>query len=508
MTRILGTSRSQRISGQLASTYVDRLALVAQGLGREVPALTRPTSESLSDAVASLVDAADRSQVWLTLAALSGRLPTESTVVETARAAEFDPHALFAAVVDETTPESATWEIRLVTSQVVLDVAHTASTTLMTGIQRVVRESARRWLRWHGGLPVSWSRRMDAIRDLTPVELDRILRAAAANEDVESTEVPTVVLPWETTFTVPELAVDSPRTSRIQALAKYARCAVSAVAYDLIPVTSGETTTPGMGDAFARNLSALRHVTRIAPISHAAAVEYEGWRMMLAATGIVGPDIRAVVLPVEAAESTVAEVEEARLRFTIGSLPMVLVVGSHEPRKNHLAVLHAAEMLWREGLEFSLTFVGGNSWNSQGFEQRLEELKLSGRAVEAASKVPDTQLWAAYRLARFTVFPSLNEGFGLPVAESLAVGTPAITSNFGSMAEIAADGGALVVDPHDDESISSAMRTLLLDDNAHAALRAAATARPQRTWDDYATELWDFLIEGKPQDDEARPEHR
>ncbi len=50
---------------------------------------------------------------------------------------------------------------------------------------------------------------------------------------------------------------------------------------------------------------------------------------------------------------------------TIGSLPIVLAVGSHEPRKNHLAVLHAAELLWREGLLFTLTFVGGHSWKQR-----------------------------------------------------------------------------------------------------------------------------------------------
>ena len=48
-------------------------------------------------------------------------------------------------------------------------------------------------------------------------------------------------------------------------------------------------------------------------------------------------------------------------------------MGSHEPRKNHLAVLHAAEVLWREGLPFSLVFVGGNSWNSGDFEAQVEQ---------------------------------------------------------------------------------------------------------------------------------------
>ncbi|WP_448629972.1 glycosyltransferase family 4 protein [Cellulomonas soli] len=178
----------------------------------------------------------------------------------------------------------------------------------------------------------------------------------------------------------------------------------------------------------------------------------------------------------------------------MGDLPMVLCVGTHEPRKNHGAVLHAAEVLWREGVEFSLTFVGGHSWRGQDFTRRLSELQAAGRAVESASGVDDELLWAAYRLARCTIFPSFNEGFGLPVAESLSAGTPAITSDYGSMREIAADGGALLVDPRDDASVTDALRRLLdASDGTRDELATAALARPRRTWDDYAAESWAFL---------------
>jgi glycosyltransferase involved in cell wall biosynthesis len=107
----------------------------------------------------------------------------------------------------------------------------------------------------------------------------------------------------------------------------------------------------------------------------------------------------------------------------------------------------------------------------------------------------DTMLWAAYRLARCMVFPSLNEGFGLPVAEALSCGTPVVTSDYGSMAEIAADAGALLVDPRDDHSIAAGMRTLLTDDEVHRRLAAAARARPRRTWEHYASDVWSALVD-------------
>jgi len=174
---------------------------------------------------------------------------------------------------------------------------------------------------------------------------------------------------------------------------------------------------------------------------------------------------------------------------------LVLVVGSHEPRKNHLAVLHAAELLWREGHRFSLTFIGGNSsWTGDTFGETLARLKSAGRPVEAISAATDDLLWGGYRTARFTVFPSLNEGFGLPVAESLACGTPVITSNFGSMKEIAdAGGGALLVNPRDDHSLTNGIRTLLTNNELHRRLSQEASSRGVIMWDTYASETWERL---------------
>ncbi len=262
-----------------------------------------------------------------------------------------------------------------------------------------------------------------------------------------------------------------------------------------MPVTTAETSHEGLIPGFAGNLAAARYARNIAPISVGAAGEYRGWRDMLAGTGLPGPRIQPVVLPAQAHPVDPVAIDAARSRLQVGGLPLVMVVGSHEPRKNHLAVLHAAELLWREGQRFCLAFVGGNSWNSESFTNTLAGLQAAGRPVEALSAADDDLLFGGLRVARFTVFPSINEGFGLPVAESLACGTPVITSNFGSMREIAeAGGGALLVDPRNDRSITDAMRTLLTDDKLHAELVAQARSRPTRTWDDYASETWAVLM--------------
>jgi len=459
--------------------------------------VTVASHHDLATALAEVIDTQNRSHVWLALAVLTGRLPDRTTVVELARASEFDEgRSLWRAVAELTTDESASWKLRVATDEVLIDVAHTTSTVLTTGIQRVARETTRRWLRHHDCTPVSWSRDFQSLRELTVLERTRIV-SAKAEEDVKERPEATVVVPWHATYLLPELAAEPARSSRLLALAEFTPNRTGVIGFDCVPITSAETTQLGFAGVFAGNLAAVRHFNVIATISRAAGTEYSGWRSMLSAIGMTGPRIEPVQLPVEVAEPTPADVEAARARFLVGRLPLVLVVGSHEPRKNHLAVLHAAELLWREGLQFSLSFVGGNSWGSEAFSRRLADLQRGGRPVDSESRLSDGRLWASYRLARCTVFPSLNEGFGLPVAESLAAGTPAITSNFGSMLEIAAEGGALMVDPHDDHAIAAAMRTLLVDEVVHRRLSAEALDRPLRTWDDYAREVWNLLVESR-----------
>lgn len=490
--------RRTRPAAPHTAVWSARLAALARALDRDDARTARPSTPTvpLHDALVGVVDPTDRAEVWLALAVLTGRLPEEDVVVEVARASEFDDGAsLVEAVVRHTTAESATWSVRVVTSSTVVDVAHTSATSLTTGIQRVARETTRRWLRDHACLPVSWTNDLEAMRELTAIELDRLKDARAAAEDLPA-ERTTVVVPWRSTYLLPELAAEPARSARLRALARFSENRTGVVGFDCVPITSAETTQLGFSGVFAGNLSAVRSFDTVVTISEAARIEYAGWRAMLPAIGMTGPQVLSVPLPVEVPAASATEIAAAREQFLVGGLPLVLVVGSHEPRKNHLAVLHAAELLWREGLEFSLSFVGGNSWDSAPFQARLAEVQRNGRPIDAKSKLPDSLLWAAYRLARFTVFPSFNEGFGLPVAESLAVGTPAITSRFGSMREIAEDGGALMIDPHDDMAIAGAMRTLLVNDAALAELRVQATRRPARTWDEYAGEAWVALTGG------------
>lgn len=452
---------------------------------------------SLVDSLAAALEPIEEDTMWLLLAVMEGALPSTAKVQAAARAARLSGAnaairlALWNSPLPRLLDAGPFREVQVITDTVLVDVHHTARTDFATGIQRVTRETSRRWAAAHQPTMVGWSDDLRSMRLLTAPEARRAFWGGPA---VPVPGDDPVLVPWNCTVVVPELSADVERTVRQQALARFGRCRYSAIGYDLVPVTSAETSHWGMLPGFASNLAALRHGAAIAPISEAAAGEYRGWRSMLASIDLPGPAIVPVVLPSQAPELDRAALAAAAGRLTIGDLPMVLVVGSHEPRKNHTVVLHAAEVLWREGLRFSLTFIGGNSWNSERFTAMLTKMQLRGRSVEAIAAADDDLLWAAYRLARFTLFPSTNEGFGLPVAESLAVGTPVITSGFGSMREIADDGGgALLIDPRDDHSVTEAMRRLLTDDDLLAELRQQAAGRVPGSWDAYAEQTWKIV---------------
>ena len=452
------------------------------------------TEAQLRGRVARLLTSAEPDRVWLSMAVMQAALPTRDRVLETRRRIRLSGADAVLASLGRRVARSGFGrprQVRVLSDTVIVDVSHTARTGLATGIQRVARNVLRGWTAAHEVTLVGWSQDRTALRALSGPEQQNAVHGTAPHAERGAHDV--IIVPWRSTYLLPELAIESERTSRLAALAEFSGNRTGALGFDCVPITSAETTGSGMGGAFAKNLAALARFDRIAAISAAAATEYRGWRRMLSGAGIAGPGIEDIMLPADAGVVDDAAVARARAELVTDGLPLLLCVGSHEPRKNHLAVLNAAERLWREGREFCLAFVGGNSWGSRQFTMELEQLQARGRPVKAISAISDDLLWSGYLLARATVFPSLNEGFGLPVTESLAMGTPVVTSDFGSMREIAAGGGAVLVDPRNDADVARGVAEAMFDDERNAELRAEAAARVDRTWPEYADAAWEYL---------------
>lgn len=378
--------------------------------------------------------------------------------------------------------------IRVVNGSVVVDVTDTLSSTFTTGIQRVARETLARW--WADGhelVLARWDARGHRMISLTDDEIGRIIPGSDGRGATE----PSILIPFETSFVLPEISVRAERTARLRTIARYSGGRAIAIGFDCIPITSAETAGAGMPGAFSKYLSALARFDVIAPISEASATEFAGWRRMLSGTGISGPAIQTVELPfTSSGESDPIRAEALREQLALGSAPIVLCVGSHEPRKNHLAVLHAAERVWRSGVEFTLVLVGGNSWETERFDRLVGYLRRRDRRIVTLSGVNDDVIWDLYDMARFSVFCSLNEGFGLPVVESLSHGTPVVTSNFGSMRALGDGHGALLADPRNIGAITDAFTRMLHDSREYARLTKQTASTPSTSWESYSRALW------------------
>lgn len=431
--------------------------------------------------VTDAVQSAGAGGAFLARAVLTGRIPTLGEVSADLLALLSDPTAALAAL-SRSAPRAVrrgSAEAPLVTAGLVVDVTDTASSPFTTGIQRVARSLIAEWSRDREVLPVVWRR--DG--SLAVADAEGAVRAGA----VPSAQAGRAVVPFGASFVLPEIATDRRRAARIAALAAHGARRSLAIGHDCIPVTTAEASPPGMSGAFADYLAALARFDVVAATSGASHTEFAGWASMLPAAGLAGPEVRAVPLPVTPLAAEPEPEASIRAALGIGPDPVVLVVGSREPRKNHATILTAAELAWRSGARFELVLAGGRSWDSADADAVLDLLRAAGRPVQVLVGADDARLAGCYRMATYTVFASRNEGFGLPVAESLAAGTPVITADFGSQAEIASHGGAVLVDPTDPRAIAAAM-TGLLDDPARLAVLTAECARvPTSDWAAYAS---------------------
>ncbi|TAK66693.1 MAG: glycosyltransferase family 1 protein, partial [Dehalococcoidia bacterium] len=146
--------------------------------------------------------------------------------------------------------------------------------------------------------------------------------------------------------------------------------------------------------------------------------------------------------------------------------PYVLSVGSLEPGKNRTRLFRAMRQLRDEGIDHRLAVVGQRAWGYEGEVALIDELGMADRIV-LAGYVKANDLPALYAGAEAFAFPSLYEGFGLPVLEAMACGTPVLTSRVSATAEVAGDA-ALLVDPQSVDEIGDRLRQLLVDRDLRA----------------------------------------
>jgi glycosyltransferase involved in cell wall biosynthesis len=173
--------------------------------------------------------------------------------------------------------------------------------------------------------------------------------------------------------------------------------------------------------------------------------------------------------------------QELRTRFDLGQRPIVLSLSAKRPHKNLSALIGALARLPPEERPL-LVLPGYGTWHESELRQRAEQAGLADD-VRLCGWVSTADLEGLWAIAEAFIFPSLYEGFGLPLLEAMARGVPVACSDTSSLPEVAGEA-ALLFDPRDEGQIAEALRRILTDAELRGRLRALGRARAQLfTWE-------------------------
>jgi glycosyltransferase involved in cell wall biosynthesis len=251
---------------------------------------------------------------------------------------------------------------------------------------------------------------------------------------------------------------------------------MAAIFHDAIPLKHPHITWPQSVARHPSYLKLLASFDRVWAVSQASCDDLLGfWRWQ----GIERPPpIEVLALGADF---------NSRPRVTArspSSVPRLLCTGILEPRKNQAFLLEVCDALWSDGLKFELHLVGRiNPHFGPPIVAQIKALRRQyPHLLQFHEAATDAVLLDLYGTARATVFPTIAEGCGLPLLESLWMGVPCACSDLPVLRENADAGGCLKIPANDRAAWKKTLHALLTDDALHAKLTAEATSRPLPTW--------------------------
>jgi glycosyltransferase involved in cell wall biosynthesis len=378
---------------------------------------------------------------------------------------------------------------------------HTLRSATRSGIQRVVVESTRALGRRARVGIVKWDVSDGQLRHADSRDVEALFgRAAASSLPVHphchqvnyrfSDSVPD----WRRTWLLfPEIPYHLPSGNEIFARV-ISQCReygirTAAIFYDLIPIRDAdyaEARPPHVEYAIE-----LLRADLIIPISrHSASDLLSYYRSLDCFTEAEVADIDGRIKPVPLGECR--EDEEwggTRETETESSQPAMIMVGTVEPRKQQprlLKALNDAAATTPALRELDVDIFG--SLHPRSADALWREMERNPR-IRFHQYTADSAIEKVYSRAWFSAFPSRDEGYGLPIVESLRHGVPCLTASHGAMLEVAAAGGCLTVDVNDDAELQRGLVRMLTDGELRKALREGIRNRPRRTWGHYASDV-------------------
>jgi len=244
---------------------------------------------------------------------------------------------------------------------------------------------------------------------------------------------------------------------------------------DLFPITGRDYSTPDFQRKFsALLLEAAERATLVTTPSRFTADQ------LLKHSSVPAEKVRLVPFGVDAPEQRVGNEERARERESLVGKgnEMLLSIGAIQTRKNTLNALRALELL---PARYHLVLAGADGYGAEAVHEFIRRQRLESR-VTRLGYVTAARIRQLYQAAGLFLFPSLEEGFGLPVLEAMSYGLPVVTSGSSSLPEVGGDA-ALYVDPHDPHDIAAKVERACDDAQTRRFMVERGLARAREfTW--------------------------
>jgi len=363
-------------------------------------------------------------------------------------------------------------------------VDHTAHFTRNTGIQRCVRSLSRALLEQGVRLQaVIWDRPTKTLIPAPLTALEHLSKWSGPEPQQWSVPVTSTIYAEARWLLIVELVSGHHNPSTFELILESKRNAlkIAWMFHDAIPVRYSflyGSLSNAAASAHSMYMSGLSQFDLILANSFTSA---EHLRKFWSENQIT-PKAQLVVVPL--ADEIPAQ---ERLPRAKNDASIVLCVCSLEPRKNHVALLKALAWLFSHDIwpiNLSLVLVG---WpNDNLVVGQVERAMQIGLPLLWDSNVDDVRLRELYQIALFSIYPSLEEGYGLPVAESIWHRRPCLCSGEGALGELASLGGCFTVNTRYWQNITLGLRLLISDDDLRLRLLDQIDNRKMRRWHDVA----------------------
>ncbi|MFT6045077.1 MAG: glycosyltransferase involved in cell wall biosynthesis [Arenicella sp.] len=389
------------------------------------------------------------------------------------------------------------------------DVENTLELPFITGIQRVVREFSKQVLLandlafTHTYTPIVYDHKKQCWRKLSGNEKSNLLSAKPRSINLVKrvlrkigSYIPKSKALYITNFTEGSIFLDIEsswhsklkREDLLPSL-KQANVRLAKLHYDIIPLLFPDTSHPNTINVFNDHfLSHLRYSELFICISKRTKFDVSAYCQQ---NSVPEPILETIVLGSDIRSSSRLVKRKEKLKSEYGRY--LLSVGTLEPRKNYLMLIKAFDAI-SLNTDLSLVIVGKLGWLSENILNVIEQHPQNGKRLFHLSNVSDNQLDHLYRSAWLTIVPSLYEGFGLPVVESLARRCPTICSRAGSLPEVGGDDVLLFSEDSPDE-LFEMINVLNNNDDKYQSLRQKAQQYKPDNWQTTALQIDQILTD-------------